>query len=194
MQWSPLERNAGISFLISPWKSFSCNGKLTCSMWYSKSHGHALPMITAGRSWHWSKSFRSYFQAVHQKPYYRLNYLRKLFDQCQDRPAVIIGNAWPWDFEYPIEHVNLPLHEKDFHGEIKKDIPAFLSSGDHCIFLPPEAAYEDALLAEWQRKGYAMKMDAKLYRTLFARYDVRLAISSASADAGGVSFTLFRID
>src|SRR5947208_6635288 len=126
----------------------------------------------------------SYFQAVLQKPYYRLNYLRKLFDQCQDHPAVIIGNAWPWDFEYHVEHVNLPLHEKDFHGEIKKNIPAFLSSGDHCIFLPPEAAYEDALLAEWQRKGYAMKMDAKLYRTLFARYDVRLAISSASADAG----------
>src|SRR5437588_6904787 len=136
----------------------------------------------------------SYFQAVHQKPYYRLNYLRKLFDQCQDRPAVIIGNAWPWDFEYHVEHVNLPLHEKDFHGEIKKDIPAFLSSGDHCIFLPPEAAYEDALLAVWQRKGYAMKMDAQLYRTLFARYDVRSAISSATADAGGVSFTLFRID
>jgi len=136
----------------------------------------------------------SYFQAVHQKPYYLLNYLRKLFDQCQDRPAVIIGNAWPWDFEYHVEHVNLPLHEKDFHGEIKKDIPAFLSSGDHCIFLPPEAAYEDALLAVWQRKGYAMKMDAKVYRTLFARYDVRSAISSATADVGAVSFTLFRID
>jgi len=136
----------------------------------------------------------SYFQAVLQKPYYRLNYLRKLFDQCQDHPAVIIGNAWPWDFEYHVEHVNLPLHEKDFHGEIKKDIPAFLSSGDHCIFLPPEAAYENALLAEWQRKGYAMKMDAKLYRTLFARYDVRSAISSATADVGGVSFTLFRIE
>ena len=136
----------------------------------------------------------SYFQAVLQKPYYRLNYLRKLFDQCQDRPAVIIGNAWPWDFEYHVEHVNLPLHEKDFHGEIKKGIPAFLSSGDHCIFLPPEAAYENALLAEWQRKGYAMKMDAKLYRTLFARYDVRSAISSATADVGEVSFTLFRIE
>jgi len=135
-----------------------------------------------------------YFQAVHQKPYYRLSYLRKLFDQCQDRPAVIIGNLWPWDFEYHVERVNLPLHEKDFHGEIKKDIPAFLSGGDHCIFLPPEAAYENALLAEWQRKGYAMKMDAKLYRTLFARYDVRSAILSATADVGGVSFTLFRID
>ncbi len=136
----------------------------------------------------------SYFQAVHQKPYYRLNYLRKLFDQCENRPAVIIGNAWPWDFEYHVERANLPLHEKDLHGEIKKDLPAFLSSGDHCIFLPPEAAYENALLAEWQRKGYAMKMDAKLYRTLFARYDVRSGVSSATADVSGIPFNLFRID
>jgi hypothetical protein len=39
-----------------------------------------------------------------------------------------------------------------------------------------------------------MKMDAKLYRTLFARYDVRSGVSSATADVGGVSFNLFRID
>jgi hypothetical protein len=135
-----------------------------------------------------------YFQAVDQKPYYRLDYLRKLFDQCENRPAVIIGNAWPWDFEYHVERANLALHEKDLHGEIHNDIPAFLSSGDHCIFLPPEAANENALLAEWQRKGYAMKMDAKLYRTLFARYDVRSGVSSATADVGGVPFNLFRID
>lgn len=136
----------------------------------------------------------TYFQAIHQKPYYRLDYLRKLFDQCENRPAVIIGNAWPWDFEYHVERANLPLHEKDLHGEIKRDIPAFFSSGDHCVFLPPDAAYERALLSEWQRKGYAMKMDAKLYRTLFARYDVRSGISSATADVGGVSFNLFRVD
>lgn len=142
------------------------------------------PYFTAG----------SYFQAVHQKPHYRLSYLRKLFDQCEDRPAVIIGNAWPWDFEYHVERTNLPLHEKDLHGEIKKDLPAFFSNGDHCIFLPPEAAYENALLAEWQRKGYAMKMDAKLYRTLFARYDVRSGVPSATANVGDVSFSLFRID
>jgi len=136
----------------------------------------------------------TYFQAFHQKPYYRLDYLRKLFDQCENRPAVIIGNAWPWDFEYHVERANLPLHEKDLHGEIKRDIPAFFSSGDHCIFLPPDAAYENALLNEWQRKGYAMKMDAKLYRALFARYDVRSGVSSATADVGGVPFDLFRID
>ena len=136
----------------------------------------------------------TYFQVVHQKPYYRLDYLRRLFDQCENRPAVIIGNAWPWDFEYHAERANLPVHEKDFHGEIKRDIPAFFSSGDHCIFLPPDAVYENALLGEWQRKGYAMKMDAKLYRTLFARYDVRSGVSSATADVGGVSFNLFRVD
>lgn len=136
----------------------------------------------------------TYFQAFHQKPYYRLDYLRKLFDQCENRPAVIIANAWPWDFEYHVERANLPLHEKDLHGEIKRDIPAFFSSGDHCIFLPPDAAYENALLDEWQRKGYAMKMDAKLYRALFARYDVRSGVSSATADVGGVPFDLFRID
>jgi len=133
----------------------------------------------------------TYFQAVHQKPYYRLDYLRKLLEQCENRPAVIIGNAWPWDFEYHVERANLPLHEKDLHGEIKKDIPAFLSSGEHCIFLPPEAAYEGALLSEWQRKGYAMKMDAKLYRTLFARYDVHSALSATPADASGVPFSFF---
>ena len=136
----------------------------------------------------------SYFQAVRQKPYYKLNYLRELSEQCDNRPAVIIGNAWPWDFEYHVERANLPLRERDLHGEIKRDLPAFFSSGDHCIFLSPEAAFERDLLGEWQRKGYAMKMDAKLYRTLFARYDVRFGLSSGTADVSGVSFTLFNVN
>jgi len=136
----------------------------------------------------------SYVQAVREKPYYKLDYLRKLLDQCDNRPAIIIGDVWPWDFEYQIDRGSLPVREKDLHGEIKRDIPAFFLTGDRCIFLPPDAAYENALLQEWKQKGYAMKMDAKLYRTLFARYDVRSAISSATADVGGVSFTLFRID
>jgi len=60
--------------------------------------------------------------------------------------------------------------------------------------LSPEAAFERDLLGEWQRKGYAMKMDAKLYRTLFARYDVRSALSSGTADVSGVSFSLFNVN
>lgn len=136
----------------------------------------------------------SYFQAVHQKPYYQRAYLEKLFGQCENRPAIIIGSVWPWDFEYQIDRGSLPLREKDLHGEIKRDLPAFFSSGDHCVFLSPEAAFERDLLSEWQRKGYAMKMDAKLYRILFARYNVRSSLSSGTADVSGVSFNLFRID
>jgi len=60
--------------------------------------------------------------------------------------------------------------------------------------LPPDAVYENALLQEWKQKGYGMKMDAKLYRTLFARYDVRSAFSATTADVGGVSFSLFRVE
>jgi hypothetical protein len=136
----------------------------------------------------------SYFQAVHQKPFYKLNYLQKLFEQCENRPAVIIGNVWPWDFEYHIDRGTLAFHEKDLHGKIKRDIPAFFSTGEHCIFLPPDSAYENALLADWRRKGYAMKMDAKLYRTLFARYNVRSGPASGTLDVGGVSFNLFNVN
>ena len=142
------------------------------------------PFLTAG----------SYFQTVRQKPYYKLSYLRKLLDQCDNRPAAIVGDAWPWDFEYHIDRGTLPVREKDLHGQIKRDIPAFFSTGDRCIFLPPDAAYENALLEEWQQKGYAIKIDAKLYRTLFARYDIRSAFSSTTADVGGVFFSLFHID
>ena len=135
----------------------------------------------------------AYFQAIEQKPYYKLSYLRMLSEQCESRPAVIVGNAWPWDFEYHIDRGNFSAREKDLHGEIKRDLPAFIASGEHCVFLSPEAAYETALLKEWQQKGYVMKMDAKLYRTLFARYDFRTALSSA-AQIRDVPFALFHSD
>ena len=142
------------------------------------------PYFTAG----------SYFQTIQQKPYYKLDYLRKLLGQCETRPAVIIGNAWPWDFEYHIEHNNFSARERDLHGEIKRDLPAFFANGEHCVFFSPEAVYETALLKEWQQKGYAMKIDAKLYRTLFARYDVRSGLATTTADVSGVPFALFHID
>lgn len=142
------------------------------------------PHITAG----------SYSQAVQQKPYYKLDYLRKLSGQCENRPAAIIGAAWPWDFEYHIERNAFAAREQDLHGEIKHDLPAFFARGDHCIFLSPEAAFETSLLKEWQQKGYALKMDARLYRTLFARYDVRSQLSSGTVDVAGVPFSLFRSD
>lgn len=107
---------------------------------------------------------------------------------------MIIGNAWPWDFGYQIEHNNFAAREQDLHGEIKRDLPTFFAGGEHCVFMSPEAAYETALLKEWQQKGYAMKMDATLYRTLFARYDVHSALSAGTADVSGVPFALFHVN
>ena len=133
----------------------------------------------------------TYFQAVRQKPYYRLDYLKTVSEQCENRPSVIIANAWPWDFEYHVERGSLALQEKVLHGEIKRDLPSFFANGERCIFFSPEAAYENSLLKEWLQKGYALKMDARLYRTMFARYDVRSTLASGTADISGVPFSLF---
>jgi len=136
----------------------------------------------------------SYSQAIRQKPYYKLDYIRKLSAQCEDRPAAIIGDAWPWDFAYQVERNTFVAREQDLHGEIKHDLPAFFARGDHCIFLSPEAAFESTLLKDLRQKGYTLKVDAKVYRTLFARYDVRSGIPSGTIDVDGVPFTLFRVD
>lgn len=136
----------------------------------------------------------AYFQSIEQKPYYKLDYIRKLMAQCESRPSVIIGNAWPWDFEYQIEHNQFAAREQDLHGEIKRDLPAFFAGGEHCVFMSPEAAFETALLKEWQQKGYALKMDATLHRTLFARYDVHSVLTAATANVSGVPFALFHVN
>jgi hypothetical protein len=136
----------------------------------------------------------SYFQTVREKPYYKLDYIRRLSAQCEDRPALIVGDAWPWDFEYQVERNTFVAREQDLHGEIKHDLPAFFTRGDHCIFLSPEAGFENPLLRDWHQKGYTLKMDAKVYRTLFARYDVHSSIASGTVDIGGLPFILFRVD
>lgn len=136
----------------------------------------------------------SYSQAIRQKPYYKLDYIRKLSAQCEDRPAAIIGDAWPWDFDYQVERNTFVAREQDLHGEIKHDVPAFFTRGDHCIFLSPEAAFESKLLKELHLKGYTLKVDVKVYRTFFARYDVRSGIASGTIDVDGVPLTLFRVD
>ncbi len=173
-------RSFGLPLALSFFSVLSC----FVSIDIFKDRQLARPYFTGG----------SYSQAVDEKPYYKIDYLRKLLAQCEDRPAAIIGNAWQWDFEYHMERNNFSAQERDLHGEIKHDLPTFFSSGEHCVFLSPEAAFETALLKEWQQKGYAMKMDAKLYRTLFARYDVRSALASGTVDVGGIPFALFHTD
>ena len=133
----------------------------------------------------------TYFQAVRQKPFYKLAYIHELVRQCEDRPTAIIGNVSPWDFEYHFARGNFFGHE-ELLGEGKNpELAAFFPREEvGCIVLTRDAAYEDRLLEDWQAKGYTLKMDATLYRTLFARYDVT-APRSSFVTVGDVSFTLF---
>ncbi len=135
----------------------------------------------------------SYFQAVYQKPHYKLAYLRELPHQCEDRPTVIIANAAPWDFEYHLARGNFSAREKILTDAIKPDLPAFFPrENDTCVLLPRDGACETRLLENWKSKGYSFKMDALLYRTLFARYNVTASLTN-SASLGDISFSLFSI-
>jgi hypothetical protein len=135
----------------------------------------------------------SYFQAVSQKPYYKLAYLRELPRQCDDRPTVIIANAAPWDVEYHLARGNFSAREEILTNGIKPELPAFFPrENDTCILLPRDGAYEMRLLENWMSKGYSFKMDALLYRTLFARYNVTTSLTN-SASLGDISFSLFSI-
>lgn len=137
----------------------------------------------------------TYFQAVRQKPYYKLAYIRQLARQCENRPTAIIGNVYPWDVEYHLARGTFFGHEELVGKEKKPGLAAFFprENANGCIVLTRDAAYESRLLEDWQAKGYALKMDATLYRTLFARYDVTTVPRSSFAMVGDVSFSLFSI-
>ena len=46
------------------------------------------------------------------------------------------------------------------------------------VFLSPRSSLRDRFAqSQWQKKGYAMKTDARLDRTLFTRYEVRSVLS-----------------
>ncbi|MEY2481298.1 MAG: hypothetical protein QOI04_2225 [Verrucomicrobiota bacterium] len=142
------------------------------------------PFLTSG----------TYFAAVHAKPYYKLGYLRELERQCDGAPAVIIGNAWPWDFEYHLTRGTFFAREEVMSSTDGQSIPAFFPGEKNaCLLLPRDAAFQTQLLEGWQAKGYALKMDAELYRVQFAKYDVTAPVSN-SAKVGPLSFTLFPVN
>jgi hypothetical protein len=135
----------------------------------------------------------SYFQAVRGKPFYKLDYLRQVAALCASEPTVIIGDAWPWDFEYHIARGNFPAREQLQRKQGGRDIPAFfLQDNDACILLSREGVLETHLLTNWQGQGRTLKMDAALYRAFFARYDLTTSVSK-TAKIGALSFTFFSI-
>jgi hypothetical protein len=136
-----------------------------------------------------------YFRAIYEKPYYKLHYIVGLSDQCETGPAVIIGSAWPWDFEYHIACGAFAADEESFDGKIQSKLSAFRPrKSPQCILLPPEAAYEIALLRDFREKGFAIKMDTLVYRTIFGRYDVTSRQTKSNVLIDDISVDLVRVN
>ena len=143
----------------------------------------------------------SYFQATRPKPYYRLGYLKEVLQHCGSSPTAIIADLWRWDLEYQIARGKFSAREEklddtdggvpifvvasaalrrvsSYELEASRSEPDWHSIGqrpmpqENCILLPRDRALQPTLIESLHSRGYRLKMDATLYRTLFARYNV----------------------
>ena len=136
----------------------------------------------------------SYFQAVSQKPYYKLPYLKQVLTEAGPGNTVLIVNAWPWDLEYHVRRGTFPAREERRSDPEQGPIELFFPvSNPNCIILPHQGAFQSRLLERWQSEHYLLKMDRTLYRTLFQRYNVT-APRTDHVQIGAVSFRLFYLD
>lgn len=60
----------------------------------------------------------------------------------------------------------------------------------NCIVLPRDGALHQDMIDDLTMRGYALKMDATLYRRLFGRYDV-ITPKVGRAHIGNASIQLF---
>jgi len=141
-----------------------------------------LPHLTMGTT----------LEIIRSKPFYTLPYLRELASQSDSQPTVVIGDAWPWDFQYHIARGTFAAAEKHLTDSVDGDVWEFfpLDKNNACVLLPPNAATQNNILEDFQAKGYRMKMDRVVYHTMFARYDVS-DIAAKTVKIGKVTFTLF---
>ena len=137
----------------------------------------------------------TYLDATRQKPFYKLDYLQSMLQHCGPSTA-LIGDLWPWDIQYHIARGTFVAKE-----EMESDVPAFIvaSAGGeqptrekNCVLLPRDAALHQDSIDDLADHGYRLKMDAILYRTLFARYDV-ITPSTNKGRIGNTTVELFPI-
>ena len=150
----------------------------------------------------------SYFQTIHEKPFYRLEYLQRAASNCGEAPTAVIADLWPWDFEYHIAHRTFVAREETLPDTSNSPVTAFSVASaasrwngspaqtvdqrpmPQCLLLPRVAALQEKVIENVNSRGYAIKMDATLYRTLFARYHITpLAITEGKI--GNVAVQLF---
>jgi hypothetical protein len=146
----------------------------------------------------------TYFQATRQKPFYRVGYLEEVLRRCASSPTVIIADVWRWDLEYQITRGRFSAREEKLDGT-NGTVPMFVllsaaSRGgfasqdpENCILLPRDGALQPMLIESLRASGYTVKMDATLYRTLFARYNITEASPTGNGRIGATTVELFSI-
>src|SRR5205085_2188610 len=90
----------------------------------------------------------SYFQAIRQKPFYKLPYLRRALEHCGSSKTAIIGDVWRWDLEYQIAHGKLSAREEKM-TDPEGAVPIFSmtsSPDENCILLPRDAALHPQII------------------------------------------------
>jgi len=133
----------------------------------------------------------AYFQALRQKPFYKLGYLRQVLQQAGPERSVMIADIWRWDLEYHVTGGTFPAREKIFTDSTKAEFAVFFpQQNEKCILLSRDGAFQNRLLEDWQSQGYELKMDGILYRALFARYDVTAPLVD-HVQIGDLAFHLF---
>jgi hypothetical protein len=143
----------------------------------------------------------SYFAATRQKPFYKLDYLQKILQQCGASPTAVIADVWRWDIEYHIAREAFAANE-----QVYRDVPVFVVAStagrrdtgqrpmppQNCLLLPRDGALHPDLVEDFAARGYRLKMDATLYRTLFSRYDV-ITPGARKGRIGNTNVELFPI-
>jgi hypothetical protein len=138
------------------------------------------PFITAG----------SWARAIRQKPFYKRDYLVRLGQECDGKPAIIVADAWETDFDYHIRKGTLSLRKQVIAGPDERKIVGFTDSSDSCLMVARDAAYETEVLKAWHDKGYALKIERALYRRLFDRY----TIQDEADPRASVAFSFFSLE
>jgi hypothetical protein len=131
----------------------------------------------------------AYFEAIKSKPFYRLGYLRQLAAQCGEKPIVIVGNAWSWDFRYHIACGAFQAEERSIESNDTL-LPSFVLPQHSCFLMTIEAAGRTGWLRTLQAQGFSIKMDQLLYRTMFEKYALD-SPDKQSVNIDGVPVTLF---
>jgi len=118
----------------------------------------------------------AYLKAVSGKPPSKLDYLRYISSfspNSESSKAVVVANAWPWDFEYHMRRGELHLREELI--DESEGVPSLVLrpvGNDSLLIATRQPASNLEFLRKRHAAGYEIWMDRRLFRTLFQKHNI----------------------